>query len=90
MSEVENKIPDNRSLVATTVPNKKINEVENKLLNHAKLITNPEFHKLTAESFAARIKQANLVNTTDFDNKLTSFNRDITSNKTKHLNFKKS
>ena len=33
----------------------------------------------------ARLKQANLVNKTDFDNKLISFNRKITSNKTKYL-----
>ena len=32
------------------------------------------FNKLTAESFAARLKQANLVSKTDFDNKLTSSN----------------
>ena len=37
------------------------------------------------ENFAARLKQADLVNKTDFDNKLTSFNRQITSNKTNHL-----
>ena len=39
-------------------------------------------YKLTAENFAARLKQANLVNKTDFQNKLTSFSRKITSNKT--------
>ena len=33
--------------------------------------------------------QADLVNKTDFDNKLTSFNRRITSNKTKHLEIQK-
>ena len=32
------------------------------------------FNKLTVESFAARLKQANLVSKTDFDNKLTSSN----------------
>ena len=31
--------------------------------------------KLTAENFAARFKQADLVNKTSFDNRLTSFNR---------------
>ena len=40
---------------------------------------------LTAESFAARLEQADLVNKTDFDNKLTSFDKQINSNKTKHL-----
>ena len=47
------------------------------------------FLNLTAESFAARLKQANLVRKTDFDNRLTSFNRRITSNKTKHLEVQK-
>ena len=32
-----------------------------------------------------KLKQANLVRKTDFDNKLISFNRKITSNKTKYL-----
>ena len=42
----------------------------------------PEFNKLAAENFAERLKQANLVKKTDFDHKLTSLNRKITSNKT--------
>ena len=33
--------------------------------------------------------QANLVTKTEFDNKLTSFNKRITSNKTKHLEVQK-
>ena len=58
---------------------------------------------LTAETFAARLKQTNLatksdiagfVKKTDFDNKLLSFNKRINSSKTKHLQveneFKKS
>ena len=40
---------------------------------------------LTAENFKERLKQTNLWNKTDFDNKLISFNRNITSNKTKYL-----
>ena len=36
-----------------------------------------------------RFKQGNLENKTDFDNKLISFNKRITSNKTKHLEVKK-
>ena len=48
--------------------------------NHDKYITTPEFNKLTSETFAARLKPANLasksdiahlVNKTDFNNKLT-------------------
>ena len=60
-------------------------EVENKVPNHDKNIATLEFNKLTAEGFAARLKQADLVNKTDFHNKLTSFSRQVTSNRTKHL-----
>ena len=42
-----------------------------------------------AEHFASRLKQADLVNKTDFDNKVTNFNRQITSNKTKYLQIQK-
>ena len=52
---------------------------------HGKQITTPEFNKLTAENFAARLGQANLITKPDFDAKLSSLNRKITSNKTKHL-----
>ena len=69
--------------------NTNISEGENKIPNHDKYITSPEFNKLTAESFAARLKQANLVTKTDFDNKLTSSNRRITPNKTKNLEVQK-
>ena len=74
--------------MTTTVLNTKISEVENKIYNHAKYITIQEF-KLTAEIFTTRLKQANLVSKTDFDNKLKSFNRKITSNKTKYLEVQK-
>ena len=59
-----------------------------------KYITVPEFTKLSAENFAARLKQANsasksdignLVNKTDFDNKLISFNKRSNSKKRKHV-----
>ena len=40
---------------------------------------------LTVENFTGRLRQANLVSKTDFDNKLISFNWKITSNKTKYL-----
>ena len=90
INEVENKIPDTRGLVTTTVLNTKMNEAENKISDHPKYITTPEFITLTAESFTAKLKQANLVTKTDFDNKkLTSFNKGITSNKTKHLEVQK-
>ena len=67
--------------------NTKITETEKKLTdrNHDKYITTSEFNKLTAEVFDARLAQANLVAKTDYDTKLKSVNRKITSNKTKHL-----
>ena len=89
ISEVENKILDTSSLVTTTVLNTKISEVENKIPDNSKYITTQEFNKLTAENFEARLKQADLVNKTDIDNNVTSFNRRITSNKTKHLEVQK-
>ena len=73
ISEVENKILDTNSLI--TALNTKISEVENKILDHAKYITTQEFNKFTEENFVARLKQVNLVNKTDFDNTLTSFNK---------------
>ena len=65
ISEVENKIPDTSSLVTTTTFNTKIIEVEIKVPDHVKYITTQEFNKLTAENFAPRLKQANLVIRTD-------------------------
>ena len=46
-------------------------------------------NRLTAENFTARFKQADLVNETDFDNKLISFNKKVTSNETKYLEVQK-
>ena len=48
-----------------------------------------EFNKFTAENLAARLKEANLLNKTDFDNKLTSLNKRITLNKIKHFEYQK-
>ena len=74
ISEVENNI-SNTSSLTTTVLNTKISGVENRISNHDEYINTPQFNKLTAESFAARLKQANLGSKTDFDNKLMRFNR---------------
>ena len=74
----------------------KINEVRKKTTDHDhdEHITTPEFNKLTAENFAARLAQANLasksdianfVKKTDFDDKLKKLNKKVTSNETKHL-----
>ena len=85
IGDVDTKIPDTSGLATTTVLNTKISEVKNKIPDNYKYIATQEFNKLTAENFAARLKEADLMNKTDFDNKLTSFNRRITSNKSKHL-----
>ena len=87
--EVSDKIPDTSSLVATAVLNVKSSKVKNKVSGNSKYSVTEKFNKLTAENFAARLKQANLANKTDFDNKLTRFNKPITSNKTKHLEVQK-
>ena len=63
-----------------------MNLEKNTVHDHNKYITTPECDKLTAENFAARLKQANLarkidianfVKKTDFNNKL----KDVISNK---------
>ena len=89
LSEVEDKIPGTSSLETTTILNKTFSQVENKIPNNSKYISTQDFNKLTAQTFAARSKQTALVNKNNFDNKLTSFNRRITSNKTKHLEVQK-
>ena len=85
VSEVDNKIPDTCSLVTTNVLKTKISEDGKKIADNSKYITNQEFNMLTVEHFAARLREANLVNKNDFDNTLISFNKRITLNKTKHL-----
>ena len=80
LTAVENKVPNISSLVKKTDYNTKITEIENRLIDHnrGKYITTPEFNRLTAENFAARLKQANLVTKTDFDDKLKSLNQKLT------------
>ena len=87
LTVIENKIPSFSNLVKKTEYHTKISEIEKKLTDHkhGKYITTPEFNKLTAENFAARLAQANLITKTDFDSKLSSLNRKITSNKTRDL-----
>ena len=67
--------------------NTKIAEIEKKLTvpNYDKYITTPEFNTLVADVFNARLAQGNLITKTDFDAKLSSRNKKITSNETKHL-----
>ena len=65
----------------------KTTEIGKKLTdhNHDIYVTTPEFNKLTAKHFSAKLKQANLVTKTDFDDKLKNLNQKINLNKTKHL-----
>ena len=74
-------------LLKKTCYNANVTGVENKLNNHNhdKYIDTPEFNKLAADVFNARLAQANLITKTDFNAKLSSLNRKITQNKTKHL-----
>ena len=66
--------------------NTKITAIEKKLTNHNhdKYITTPEFNKLSADVFNARLAQANLVTKTDFDNSVSSLDSKIAANKTKN------
>ena len=86
LTTVEDKIPDVSSLVKKTDYNVKITEIENKLYNHNhdKYITTPEFNTLAADVFNARLKRANLVAKTDFDNSVPSLNSKIAAIKTKN------
>ena len=60
---VKNKIPDVSNLVKKPDYNAKISEIEKQIAdhNHGKYVTTPEFNKLTAQTFAARLAQANLL-----------------------------
>ena len=84
---MENKIPDVSSLIKKQIITQKLLKLKKKLTdhNHDKYITTPEFNTLAASVFNARLAQANLITKTDFNAKLSSLNRKIDSNKTKHL-----
>ena len=60
----------------------KITEIGKKLTNHNhdKYITTPEFNTLAADVFNARLAQTDLITKTDFEAKLSSLNKKITSN----------
>ena len=91
INEVENKISNITNLATTATT---LIAVENKIPDDSKYVTTPEFNKLTAENFVARLAQANLaskngisnfVKKTDFDSKLKNLNKKTTSNKAKHV-----
>ena len=58
----KNKIPNIANLATTTTA---LTAVENKIPNHGKYVTTPEFNKLTTETFAARLVQTNLASKND-------------------------
>ena len=90
LTAVENKIPNVRNLgkkKKKTDYNTKISKIEKKVTDHDhdKYLTTLEFNKLVAETFAARLAQANLVTKTYFDTIVKSLNRKINLSKTKHV-----
>ena len=87
LTTVESNIPSFSGLVKKTDYNTKISDIENKLNNHNhdKYIATSEFNILAANVFNARLAQANLITKTDFDAMLSSLNKKITANKTKHF-----
>ena len=62
LTAVENKIPNVSTVVKKNDSYTKISETEKKITDHDhdKYIITPEFNKLRAENFAARLAQANL------------------------------
>ena len=81
-------VEDNISnLVKRKYYNTKVTEIEDKLTNHNhdKYIDTSEFNKLAVDVFNLRLAHAKLITKTEFDSKLSSLNRKITSNKSKHL-----
>ena len=87
LAAVKNKIPSVCNLVKKTDYNTKVTKIESKLINynHEKYIDISDFNKFAADVFNARLAQANVITKTDFDAKLSSLNRKITKDKTKHL-----
>ena len=87
LTTVENKIPSISGLLKKTYYNTKITDIENKLNNHNhdKYIDTSKLNTLADNVFNVRLAQAKLVTKTDFDAKLSSFNRKITQTKSNHL-----
>ena len=64
INDVKNEILSITNLAITTA----LTTVENKIPDHSKYITTPDFTKLTAEHFTARLAQENLANKSDIIN----------------------
>ena len=88
LNQVKNKIPNitNLATTTTTTTTTALTAVVNKILGHSNYMTNPEFNKLLAERFAARIKT---VKKTNFDGKLKTLNKKLLQIKQKMYLLKK-
>ena len=64
INEVKNEIPSVTNL-ATTID---LTPAEDKIPDHSKCITTPEFNKLTTENFTARLAETNLASKNDIAN----------------------
>ena len=64
IKDIEYKIPDVTNLVTTTA----LTAIENKILDHSKYITTPEFNKLASENCAARLAETNLASKNNIAN----------------------
>ena len=82
LTELENKIPD----VSRLATNSALTEVENEIPNVSSLVKKQTMtQKSVSLKRNARLAQVNLITKTNFDAKLSSLNRKITSNKSKHF-----
>ena len=89
ISKVENKIQDTSGLGTTIILNKKIVNLSVKFLIILIILLLKNLINSRQKSLHQDGSKTDLVNLTDFDNKLKSYNRRITSNKTKHLRVQK-
>ena len=95
LTEIENKIPNIRNLAtksAITAVENKITSVSNLVnkTNYKTKITEIEkkltgFNTLASDIFNARLAQANLITKAGIDAELSSLNKKIAKNKTKHV-----
>ena len=87
LTAIENKISDAGNLVKKPYYNTKISETEKKSTDHDhdKYIISPEFKKLTAENFAARLAQEYFASKSDIPNFVKKIKQKVTSNKTTNL-----
>ena len=76
LNDVKNKMPNITKLATTSV----LTAVDNKIPDHSKYITTPEFNKSTAGNVAGRLAQPNLASKNDIVNFVRK-----TSNKAKRI-----